>query len=366
SREKEGTREALCTVGNGYFGTRGALEECDANGTNYPGTYIAGVYNRLESEVAGRTIVNEDFVNCPNWLPLTFRIGNGEWLDVNKVEVVSFTRRLDFRNGVLYRRMVVRDTAARETLIESSRLASMAQPHLAALRYSITPLNYSERIFIRSGLDGSIINAGVERYRQLSSKHLEPVTEGGRDNTSYIHLQTNQSRIQIAEVAKVLVSVNSERVNPDITLDKKAGAVYSTFDLEAKKDCPITVDKVVSLYTSNDKDIKNPLEAAQEALQNSGSFEEVLQASAAAWADVWKKIDIQIEGDRLAQKLIRLHLYHLLVTVSPHNVNIDAGIPARGLHGEAYRGHIFWDELFVLPFYDLHFPDTARSVLLYR
>ncbi len=366
SREKEGTREALCTVGNGYFGTRGALEESKANGTNYPGTYIAGVYNRLESEVAGRTIVNEDFVNCPNWLPLTFRIGNDEWLDVNKTEIVSFTRRLDFRNGVLYRRMVVRDTAARETLIESSRLVSMAQPHLAALRYSITPLNYAGRISVRSGLDGSIVNAGVERYRGLSSKHLEPVTEGGRDNVSYIVLQTNQSRIRIAEVAKVLVSVNSERVNPEITLDSQAGVVYSTFDLEAKQDCSITVDKVVAIYTSNDKDVENPLEAAQEALQNTNSFEDVLQASAAAWADVWEKIDIQIEGDRLAQKLIRLHLYHLLVTASPHNVDIDAGIPARGLHGEAYRGHIFWDELFVLPFYDLHFSDTARSVLLYR
>ena len=366
SRENEGTWEALCTVGNGYFGTRGALEECDANGTNYPGTYIAGVYNRLESEVAERTIVNEDFVNCPNWLPLTFRIGNDEWLDVNKIEIVSFTRRLDFRNGVLYRRMVVRDAAARETLIESSRLASMAQPHLAALRYRITPLNYSERISVRSGLDGRIMNAGVERYRCLSSKHLKPVTEGGRDNTSYIHLQTSQSRIQIAEAAKVLVSVDGERVAPEITLDRRAGAVYSAFDLEAKKDCPITVDKVVAIYTSNDKDIENPLEAAQEALRHSGSFEEVLQASAAAWADVWEKIDIQIEGDRLAQKLIRLHLYHLLVTVSPHNVDIDAGIPARGLHGEAYRGHIFWDELFVLPFYAMHFPDTARSILLYR
>ena len=366
SREEEGTREALCTVGNGYFGTRGALEECDADGTNYPGTYIAGVYNRLESEVAGRTIVNEDLVNCPNWLPVTFRIGNDEWLDVNKTEIVSFTRRLDFRDGVLCRRMVMRDTADRETLIESSRLASMAQPHLAALRYSITPLNYSERISIRSGLDGRITNAGVERYRQLSSKHLEPVVEGGRDNTSYIMLQTSQSQIQIAEVAQVLVSVNNERVNPEITLDRQAGVVHSTFDLEAEKNCPITVDKVVAIYTSNDENIENPLEAAQEALQNSGSFEEVLQASAAVWADVWNRIDIQIEGDRLAQKLTRLHLYHLLVTTSPHNVNIDAGIPARGLHGEAYRGHIFWDELFVLPFYDMHFPDTARSVLLYR
>jgi beta-phosphoglucomutase family hydrolase len=365
SRE-EGTRETLCTVGNGYFGTRGALEESDANDTNYPGTYIAGVYNRLESKVAGRTIVNEDFVNCPNWLPITFKIGNDEWLDVNEVEIISFTRRLDFRNGVLYRRMVVKDAARRETLIESSRLASMAQPHLAALKYRITPLNYSEPISIRSGLNGRIINAGVERYRQLSSRHLEPMVEGGRGNTSYIVLQTNQSRIQIAEAAKVLVSVNSERVSPKVTLAKKAGAVYSTFDLKAEKDCPICVDKVVAIYTSNDKDIENPLEAAQTALQNVNSFEKVLQASATAWADIWKEIDIQIEGDRLAQKLIRLHLYHLLVTASPHNVDIDAGIPARGLHGEAYRGHIFWDELFILPFYNLHFPDTAKSGLLYR
>jgi beta-phosphoglucomutase family hydrolase len=366
SREEEGTRETLCTVGNGYFGTRGALEESDANDTNYPGTYIAGVYNRLESKVAGRTIVNEDFVNCPNWLSITFKIGNDAWLNVNETEIISFTRRLDFRNGVLHRRMIVKDAARRETLIESSRLASMAQPHLAALKYHITPLNYSEPISIRSGLNGRIINAGVERYRQLSSKHLEPMVEGGRDHTSYIVVQTNQSRIQIAEVAKVLLSVNSERVSPKVTLTKKAGAVYSTFDLKAEKDCPICIDKVVAIYTSNDKDIENPLESAQKALQNINGFEEVLQASAAAWADIWKDIDIQIEGDRLAQKLIRLHLYHSLVTASPHNVDIDAGIPARGLHGEAYRGHVFWDELFILPFYDMHFPDTARSVLLYR
>jgi beta-phosphoglucomutase family hydrolase len=366
SREKERTREALCTVGNGYFGTRGALEESEANDTNYPGTYIAGVYNRLESGVAGRTIVNEDFVNCPNWLPVTFKIGNGEWLDVNETEIISFTRRLDFRSGVLHRRMVVRDAAGRETLIESSRLASMAQPHLAAMKYSITPLNYSDRISIRSGLNGDIINAGVERYRQLSSKHLEPVVEGGQDNTSYIMLQTNQSGIQIAEAAKLFVSVDNERIDPAITLDKKGGAVYSTFDLKAEKDCPICVDKLVALYTSNDRDIKKPLEAAQKALQNTDSFDQVLQTSAAAWGDIWKEIDIQIEGDRLAQKLIRLHLYHSLVTASPHNVDIDVGIPARGLHGEAYRGHIFWDELFILPLYAMHFPDTARSVLLYR
>jgi trehalose/maltose hydrolase-like predicted phosphorylase len=55
-----------------------------------------------------------------------------------------------------------------------------------------------------------------------------------------------------------------------------------------------------------------------------------------------------------------------MVTLSPHNQDIDAGIPARGLHGEAYRGHIFWDELFILPFYYINFKEVARSVLIYR
>ncbi|MCA1790274.1 MAG: hypothetical protein LC667_10575, partial [Thioalkalivibrio sp.] len=61
-----------------------------------------------------------------------------------------------------------------------------------------------------------------------------------------------------------------------------------------------------------------------------------------------------------------MHAYHLLSTASPNNVQFDVGLPARGLHGEAYRGHIFWDELFIIPFYTLRFPEVARSHLLYR
>ena len=83
---KERSREALLAVGNGYFGTRGAMEEMDANDINYPGTYIAGLYDRLKSPVGDRMIENEDFVNNPNWLPVRFKIDNNAWLDVNKTE----------------------------------------------------------------------------------------------------------------------------------------------------------------------------------------------------------------------------------------------------------------------------------------
>jgi hypothetical protein len=70
---KERSREALLTVGNGYFGTRGAIEELDANPVNYPGTYMAGLYNRMESVVEDRIVENEDFVNAVNWLLADFQ-----------------------------------------------------------------------------------------------------------------------------------------------------------------------------------------------------------------------------------------------------------------------------------------------------
>ncbi|MFW6126472.1 MAG: trehalose-phosphatase, partial [Chloroflexota bacterium] len=84
--ETEGVREALCTVGNGYFATRGAAPEAIADDVHYPGTYVAGCYNRLTSNVAGQTIENESLVNVPNWLPLTFKLDKGDWFDPAKVD----------------------------------------------------------------------------------------------------------------------------------------------------------------------------------------------------------------------------------------------------------------------------------------
>ena len=97
--KKESSRESLCTVGNGYFGTRGAIEESKANDINYPGTYIAGVYNKLKTRIKGRLVENEDMVNCPNWLPFTFKIGDSDWIDLNEVEIINFKRTLNIKKG---------------------------------------------------------------------------------------------------------------------------------------------------------------------------------------------------------------------------------------------------------------------------
>jgi beta-phosphoglucomutase family hydrolase len=359
----EKTRETLLTVGNGYLGTRGAMEEASAGPVNYPGTYLAGVFNRLTSRASGKDIENEDFVNCPNWLPINFCIGSGPWMDINKAEINSICRSLDFKTGIVHRDMTVSDAAGRKTRIVSERLASMADPHICAMRYSLTPLNYYEDITFSAAINGDIINDGVERYRDLNQQHLKPVTQKAQNADLLVHVKTTQSNIEIAAAAKIFIKGPEKK--PTLHFAKNAKAEIR-FSLAGKKGQPLELEKIAAIFTSADTKQKNPADQALKAISGQEGYDKIKAASIWKWAELWEEMDIKVCGDRFSQKMLRLHMYHLLVTASPHNKNLDAGMPARGLHGEAYRGHIFWDELFVMPFYDLHFPEIAKSLLMYR
>jgi len=364
-RDKEKSREALLTVGNGFFGTRGAMEESGASETNYPGTYIAGMYNRLATPIAGRDIENEDFVNVPNWLPIKFKIEDDNWFDPNEVTINEVSRMLNLKNGLLSKTMLVTDCEGRQIAVSSYRIVSMASPSLAAIKYTVTPLNYSGSMSFCSSLDGTHINAGVKRYSTLNQQHLEPVEQGGKDNTTFLKVRTTQSKIEIAEAAKLTFSVEDKEFQTRFGVSTDDGIVYTLIDHEAKQGQTIEIEKVVSIRTSQfaKKDIR---QLALQDIEQAPDFNKILEESTGVWGKIWDEIDIKIEGDRLSQKLLRLHNYHLLVSASPFNAKLDASVTARGLHGEAYRGHIFWDELFILPFYNMHFPDVAKSLLMYR
>ncbi|WP_406468554.1 hypothetical protein [Streptomyces sp. NBC_01594] len=123
------------------------------------------------------------------------------------------------------------------------------------------------------------------------------------------------------------------------------------------------VDKTVALYTSRDPAIGSPLRSAVAGVRSATEFAELL-ASHHRRAGLWRRARIEVPGE--AGRILRLHLFHVLQTLSPHTAELDVGVPARGLHGEAYRGHVFWDELFVLRFLSLHFPEVSRGLLDYR
>jgi trehalose/maltose hydrolase-like predicted phosphorylase len=367
--EQEGLREALCTLGNGYFATRGAAPESRADGTHYPGTYVAGCYNQLRTGVAGRTVVAESLVNAPNWLPLSFAAGDGPWLDAAAMEILEHWRELDMRRGVLTRRLRVRDPGGRATRLDSRCFVHMGAAHLAALETTIVPENWAGRLRIRSELDGTVQNTGVSRYRELDGRHLRPVGARSLDPASVLLVvETTQSHIRIAEAARTRVMRAGAALECDPTVISAPGRIGHEFTTEVAQGDELTVHKTVALATSRDRAICSADTAAADWLADAGPLDDLLEEHVLAWAQLWARFSFDLRDGPADWMLgtLRLHLFHLLQTVSPNSIGRDVGVPARGLHGEAYRGHIFWDDMFVFPVLTLRLPELSRSLEDYR
>jgi alpha,alpha-trehalase len=362
----ENLREALCTLGNGYFATRGAVPETPADEIHYPGTYLAGGYNRLKTDIAGHIVENEDLVNMPNWLLMRFRPEGGEWFNLMSVEILSYRQELDLKEGKLTRTVRYRDRQKRETTVVFQRIVHLGSAHLAAQALTITPENWSGRIEIHSALDGTVINAGVQRYGQLNSKHLDPVETGTLPEGIFLLVQTTQSKVRVAEAAGLRIYLGGQELHPEIKVVQEPGYIGQEFSVDLAGRTQLRIEKTVSFYSSRDFAIADPLTEAADALKHAGNFEELLQNHRMEWGHLWDRCDIRVSNEERTQMILRLHIFHLLQTVSRNSIDRDTGVPARGWHGEAYRGHIFWDELFIFPYLNLRIPMLTRSLLLYR
>jgi len=365
---RQGLREALCAVGNGYFVTRGAFPEAQADGVHYPGTYVAGLYNRVTTEIAGRTVENEDLVNVPNWLPLAFQAVGGDWFDVGSTQLLEHRLELDLRQGTLTRRLRFQDPDGRRTQVVQRRFVSMKDQHLAGLETTFVAENWSGTMQVRSGLDGRVVNAGVQRYRDLNGRHLEVLHAGEADaETAQLQVETNLSYVRVALAARTRLLRDGRAAPAERQLVTEPGFVAHELTFEVEEGRPATVEKVVALYTSRDRAIAESLLDARQAAQSAAGFAELAARHAGEWSILWDRFDLELDSaNEWAETVLHLHVFHLLQTVSPHTVHLDVGVPARGWHGEAYRGHIFWDELFISPFFNLQRPVLAASLLEYR
>jgi trehalose/maltose hydrolase-like predicted phosphorylase len=364
---EEGLREALTSTGNGYFCTRGALVWAEADGVSYPGTYTHGGYNRETTIMAGVPVLNEDLVNLPNWLLLELRIEGEEAVGMENVELLSYRHEYDVRNATVVRVLRFRDRAGRETTLESRRFVSMADMHQAAMQLTITPENWSGRVEVISTLDGRVTNRGVERYRQLEGRHLDPVSPRtfGPEAIA-LEVRTRQSRIYVAEAARTRVYGEQGPLDADRSLYQMQDYIHQVLAFEVREKEPVHVEKMVAFYTSRDAAINEPLVNAGKAVGRYGTFDEAFERHARAWDELWEICDVRVPKDDRVQLLLRLHISHVLQVCSPHTADLDAGVPARGLNGEAYRGHIFWDELFIYPFLNFRLPEITRELLMYR
>jgi HAD superfamily hydrolase (TIGR01509 family) len=369
---RERIRESLCALGNGYFTTRASTPWAHADGAHYPGTYLAGGYNRLQTLLDDRMVENEDLVNLPNWLSLQFHLPESEWFDERLVHLLSYRQELDLQHGMLIREVSFEDTAARRTTFRERRFVSMADMHEAGLEITLTAENWSGPLTVRSGIDGRIVNAGARLYEKFSNTHLEPLSCElvGKDVVMLL-VRTCQSDIHIAEAARTRVFLDGAAFETTRRQLFEPGYSGQEFELRLAVGQTVRIEKRAVLYTSRDAAISEPSVAARKGIARAQSFEAARAAHALAWQQLWRRFDVHLRPAGGSFKLnvpmlLRLNLFHLLQAASLNSVGIDMGVPARGWTGEAYEGHIFWDELFIFPTITFRQPEITRSLLMYR
>jgi trehalose/maltose hydrolase-like predicted phosphorylase len=363
----EGLREALTSTGNGYLCTRGAAEWEDADGVHYPGTYAHGGYNRETTILGGQPVLNEDLVNLPNWLVLQLRIEGEDVIRLAGVELVSYRHELDIRNVTVVRQLRFHDGGGRETTLKSRRFVSMADVHHAGIEWTLVPENWSGRVEVISALDGRVSNRGVARYEQLEGRHLSPVSPRTfGPEVIALKAETRQSNLYISQATRTRVFSGGQQLPVRRTLYQMEDYVQQVLAFDVHQGAAIRVEKMVSFYTSRDPAVSDTLVRAATSAARHDEFAASFRRHSAAWDELWRVCDVRVSGDNGVQRLLRLHIAHLLQVCSRHTADLDAGLPARGLNGEAYRGHVFWDEIYALPFFNFRLPEVTRGLLMYR
>ncbi|MCT2280189.1 family 65 glycosyl hydrolase [Micromonospora chalcea] len=366
--ETEGIRETLCTIGNGYVATRGAAPEADANRCHYPGTYAAGIFNRLCTRLHGHIHEDESLVNLPNWLTLRWRRPGERWVRPDGPGVSEYRQTLDLRAGVLHRRYRHIDGSGRATTVVSRMFVSMATPHVSALETTLVAENWSGMLQVRSGIDGRVANRQVAEYGPLAGRHLYPDGQGrDGDDGLWLRVSTTQSQVRVATAVRTRLFQAGARLTTRPRVEMLPGHPQQIWGITVRAGQPLRVEKIAAHHTSRDRAVTETAAASREAAARAGPFTELLIEQVRAWRRLWERNHIELHTGHPSPSLeLNLHTFHLLVATSPNVTDLDASVGARGLHGEGYRGHVFWDEVFVHRVLTLHLPEASRALLLYR
>ena len=332
--------ESIFAIANGYIGTRASLEE--GSRLSQPATFAAGIYVDHPPLELGPALAV-----LPDWPRLEISV-DGNHLSRESGRVIEHRRMLDLRQGALWRDWRQQDSSGRVTRVRFLRLVSLADRHALLQSVAVTAENYSGRIELVGGL--ALPHAPGQRapLRVTRDSGTVAILAG---ETSVV-MATGSALQSICEAAKS----RQER------LTDHTGECWSW---EANLGETVRLDRVIAAYTS--RDVANPADAARThvALMLKRGAPALARAHLDSWSRRWDAAEVQIVGDDEAQRALRFAVYHLVAVANPDDGYVSIG--ARGLTGQAYRGHVFWDtEIYMLPFYLFTDPAAARALLMYR
>jgi kojibiose phosphorylase len=333
SREHE--IEALFTTANGYVGTRGSLAE--GSRASLPATFVAGIFG-----IDDRPGSTPELAVQPDWSALRIVV-NGRALSLEEPGSLAHRRILDLRQGIAWREWRHRDAVGRVTRLCFLRLASLADRHALLQRMELTPENFSGHVAVS-------VEPTAAAHAPLAEGSTRAIACVQDDGALLAHVCGSPNVVAMALATRVSDAGASN--SQAKTLEVEIGKTYS-------------LEQAASVYTSRDG--VAPLEAARRPLARltSAHFDDMLQAHVTAWRERLHDASVEVSGDAEAQRALRFAVHHLVCAANPDDAAVSVG--ARGLTGEAYRGHVFWDtEIHMLPFYIYTHPPSARSLLLYR
>ncbi|MFD2330436.1 glycoside hydrolase family 65 protein [Cohnella sp. GCM10020058] len=361
--------ETLFTLTNGYMGTRGAFEQGAV--PEMPGNYLAGVFNKGDGPV-------RELVNLPRWHGISVFANRNALryaeeaspLNAQTCEVIRFCRILDMKQGILISESVYRDSAGHETAVGACRFVSRDDVHRAGIRLLVTPLNHEGVFGIESYLDGAAVN--WKTNPKFRAKHYNIVAAEGTDSEQlYLEAVTKDEAIHIGMGSAIHGLSRFGQQTPLPTIYHKfsndGGQCAEYVEFRIGRQETVQLDKLVATYHSlelNEDRLRDAVHRNLAQYRSEGWTEE-LRKHTDRYAEMWKEADIQIAGSEEDNRLVRFNLFHLMSTA--YSGSPAVSIAAKGLHGEGYWGHVFWDtEIFMLPFFMYTFPDLAKSLLKYR
>ncbi len=358
--------ESVFSIGNGRMGQRANFEEA-YSGETLQGSYVAGVYYPDKTRVGwwknGYPEYFAKVLNAPAWISVHVTIENQK-LDLASCKVEDFKRVLDMKTGLLSRSFIATLSDGKRLKIDAKRFCSMARGEVGAIRYAITPLNFSSKATLSLFIDADVKNTDSNYDEKFWTEVYKHAEEGecivtAETKKTFFHVCSGM-RYYIHEEGKEVKG----RINTEIR-EKFAGNVIQV-DLNEGKE--MVVYKYAAILSSENHPKEKLVSHCQyilSDLQQTG-FEKLLAEHEAVWEHKWNECDITIEGDVAAQQGIRFNIFQLTQTYTGEDQRLNIG--PKGFTGEKYGGSTYWDtEAYCLPFYlGTSEQKVARNLLVYR
>ena len=375
--------ETLFSVGNGTIGLRGTHEETYLSeiGSSQEGAYVNGFYEfepiHYPETAYGLARVNEFMLNLPNAKGITLWV-EGEAFNLLHGEVKSYQRDLDFRTGILTRKVVWQSPKGHQLEISTQRLVSFEIEALFAIHYVVKSLNFEGELIVQSSIDGGVNNLMQSDDPRVGSTQtanpLKCVGQFCQDAFAALIQETNNSGFRLVSAAivdaatwtKIAALPLLNAASQASQSDKNSVTINSYFATKIAVGETVQLTKFGSYISSRDYPSDDLIDMAMVVLikgQQTG-FAQLCASQKAYLDNFWAHADIQIEGAPALQQGIRFNQFQLLQSVSRNGKN---NIAAKGLSGEGYEGHYFWDtEIYILPFFLFNQPVIAKKLLEYR